>query len=357
MSDTGQFPHDQTPQEAYRHTAQMPQASHAEIDASITSRREMTGWQAMLRTQPFWVFVAILAIGAVMSVVSDVFMTERNMFNVSRNFAYFGIMALGMSAVICTAGIDLSVGSLMGLCGIVCGLVMSAGGGIVLGFLACMATAALVGLVNGVLIAYVRLAPFVVTLGMLAMSRSIAMVISNNQMIYEFGPDEELFLWLGGGSSGGVPNAVWALIVLTLVFLWVWRFSTWGRWVIAIGGNAHAARLAGIPVERITVSVYMLSSLTAGLAAFLMVGWFGSVTNALGTGFELNVIAASVIGGANLMGGVVFALGAPIGAALMELIRNSLLLAGIDALWQQFFVGLFLVLAVLLEQVRNRGRR
>ena len=99
----------------------------------------------------------------------------------------------------------------------------------------------------------------------------------------------------------------------------------------------------------------MVSSLCAGLAAFLMVGWFGSVTNALGQTYELNVIAASVIGGANLMGGVAYAIGAPIGAALMELIRNSLILAGIDSLWQQFFVGLFIILAVLLERLRNRG--
>ena len=118
----------------------------------------------------------------------------------------------------------------------------------------------------------------------------------------------------------------------------------------------NAAKLAGIPVEAVIISVYVISSLCAGLAAFLMVGWFGSVTNALGLTYELNVIAATVIGGANLMGGVAYALGAPIGAALMELIRNSLLLAGIDALWQQFFVGLFLIVAVLLEQIRNRGR-
>jgi len=330
--------------------------SHAEIDDSVVDRREMSGLQAILRTQPFWVFIAIIAIGIVMSFVSDVFLTERNFFNITRNFAFFGIMALGMTAVICTAGIDLSVGSLMGLAGIVAGLVMQAGYGIGLGFIACMSAAALVGLINGVLIAYVRLAPFVVTLGMLAITRSLAMVVSNNKMIYEFGPDQDLFEWIGGSSVFGVPNPVWVLAILTLVFLWVWRYSTWGRWVIAIGGNAHAAKLSGIPVERIIVSVYIICSLCAGLAAFLMVGWFGSVTNALGLTYELNVIAASVIGGANLMGGVVFALGAPIGAALMELIRNSLLLAGIDALWQQFFVGLFLILAVLLEQIRNRGR-
>ena len=330
--------------------------SHARIDASISDRRETTGLQAMIRTQPFWVFIAIVAIGVVMTFVSDVFLTERNMFNVTRNFAFFGIMALGMTAVICTGGIDLSVGSLMGLAGISTGLVMQAGFGIVPGFLACMATAAIVGLINGVLIAYLRMAPFVVTLGMLAMARSIAMVASNNRMIYDFGPDQPIFTEIGGGNVWGIPNPVIVLAVLTVVFWWAWRYSTWGRWVFAVGGNMHAARLAGIPVERVVVSVYVISALCAGLAAFLMVGWFGSVTNALGLTYELNVIAAAVIGGANLMGGVAFAFGAPIGAALMELIRNSLLLARIDALWQQFFVGLFLILAVLLEQIRNRDR-
>ncbi len=332
-----------------------PNQSHAAIDESVTGRSEMTPLQGMLRTQPFWVFVAIVIIGVVMTFVSDVFLTERNLFNITRNFAFFGIMALGMSAVICTAGIDLSVGSLMGLTGIVAGLVMQMGFPIWIGFLAAMGTAALVGGINGVLIAHLRMAPFVVTLGMLAMARSIAMVISNNKMIYEFGPDQDLFEWIGGESVFGVPNPVWVLAILTVVFWWAYRYSTWGRWVFAVGGNAEAAKLAGIPVERVIISVYVICSLCAGLAAFLMVGWFGSVTNALGLTYELNVIAATVIGGANLMGGVAYALGAPIGAALMELIRNSLLLAGIDALWQQFFVGLFLILAVLLEQIRNRG--
>lgn len=330
---------------------------HAAIDESIALRQEVSGLGAIIRTQPFWVFMAIVGIGLVMSFVSDAFMTERNMFNITRNFAFFGIMALGMSAVICTAGIDLSVGSLMGLCAITLGLTMQAGFGIGAGFFICMLTAAIVGLINGILIAYLKMAPFVVTLGMLAIARSIAMVFSNNKMIYDFGPDMELFEWIGGESMLGVPNVVWVLIVLTATFWWVWRYSTWGRWVIAIGGNAQAAKLAGIPVERMIVSVYVVCSMCTGLAAFLFIGYTGSATNGLGVTYELNVIAASVIGGANLMGGVVFALGAPIGAALVELIRNSLLLAGIPALWQQFFVGLFLILAVLLEQIRNRGGR
>ncbi len=331
------------------------QEDHAAIDESITSRQEVSGFAAIVRTQPFWVFLALVALGLVMSFVSDAFMTERNMFNITRNMAFFGIMALGMSAVICTAGIDLSVGSLVGLTGIVTGLIMRAGYGIELGFLGCMLVAASVGMVNGILIAYLRMPPFVVTLGMLSIVVSLARVVSNNQMIYQFGPDQDLFEWIGGESVLGVPNVVWVLIILTAVFWWVWRFSTWGRWVIAIGGNAHAAKLAGIPVERVVVSVYVVCSLCAGLSAFLFVGYTGSVTNGMGFTWELTVIAATVIGGANLMGGIVFALGAPIGAALIELIRNSLLLAGIPALWQQFFVGLFLILAVLLEQIRNRG--
>ena len=330
-------------------------SSHAEIDESISTRQEVTGFAAIMRTQPFWVFMAIIILGIVMSFVSDVFFTERNLFNITRNFAFFGIMALGMSAVICTAGIDLSVGSLLALSGIVLGLVMQAGYSIGLGFVACMLTACAVGFVNGVLIAYLKLAPFVVTLGMLAIARSLAMVVSNNKMIYDFGPDQDLFEWIGGESILGVPNVVWVLITMTLLFWWIWRYSTWGRWVLAIGGNAEAAKLSGIPVERVMVSVYMVCSLCTGIAAFMFVGYTGSVTNGIGVAQELNVIAASVIGGANLMGGVVYAVGAPIGAALMELIRNSLLLAGIDSLWQQFFVGLFLIVAVLLEQIRNRG--
>src|SRR5690606_26142847 len=210
------------------------------------------------------------------------------------------------------------------------------------------------GAVNGFLIAYLRMSPFVVTLGMLAIARSLALVISNNRMFYEFGPDQALFIAIGGGSTFGVANPFWVLIILTLVFAWLYRYSTWGRYVFAIGGNSEAAKLSGVPVERVLMSVYVVSGLTAGIAAFLMVGWLGSVTNALGQTYELQVIAASVIGGANLMGGVGYAVGAPIGAALVEVIRNSLLLAGVDPYWQGTFLGAFIILAVLLEKVRGR---
>ena len=307
----------------------------------------------MVSSQPFWVTIALALICVVMSQVSDVFFTEDNFFNVTRNFAFIGIIAIGMTAVIITGGIDLSVGSIVGLSGIVTGMVLHAGHSLGLGIVAGLLTALLCGLVNGILIAYVRLSSFIVTLGMFGIARSLAQVLSENHMIYEFGPDEKLFFALGGGTIYGFANPFILLIVLVVVFMIVFRYTTWGRWVFALGGNENAARLTGVPVNRMKLSVYLLSALMAGISAVLLVGWQGAAINAMGTGYELRVIASSVIGGADLMGGAGGAYGAFIGAALIEVIRNSLLLAGVDANWEGTFVGLFIVFAVLLSKLRG----
>jgi ribose transport system permease protein len=260
---------------------------------------------------------------------------------------------MGMTAVIITGGIDLSVGSVVGLSGIVTGLVLNAGHSLWVGIAAGLLTALLCGLINGILIAYVRLSSFIVTLGMFGIARSLAQVLSENHMIYEFGPDEKLLFALGGGTIYGFANPFILLAVLTVVFMIVFRYTTWGRWVFALGGNEHAAHLTGVPVNRMKLSVYMLSALMAGISAVLLVGWQGAAINAMGTGYELRVIASSVIGGADLMGGAGGAYGAFIGAALIEVIRNSLLLAGVDANWEGTFVGLFIVFAVLLSKFRG----
>jgi ribose transport system permease protein len=210
--------------------------------------------------------------------------------------------------------------------------------------------------VNGVLIAYVGLSPFVVTLGMLSFARSLAIVLSGNRMIYEFGPDGPTFKAIGGGSILGIAHPVWVLIIIAIVFGVILRSTAWGKHLYAIGGNEQAARLTGVPVDRVKLQAYIVSALTASIAAVLIVGWQGSAINALGTGYELRVIASTVIGGANLMGGEGGAYGAFVGAALLEVIRNSLLMQGIDSNWQGAFVGVFIVLAVLLEKIRGRRR-
>jgi ribose transport system permease protein len=284
----------------------------------------------------------------------DAFASTDNLFNITRNFAFVGIMAMGMTAVILTGGIDLSVGSIMGLVGVVCGLVLQAEQHWILAILAGLAAGALAGAVNGGLIAYAGLPPFVVTLGMLSIARSLAIVLSRNQMIYEFGPYGDTFNAIGGGEILGVSNPVWLLILLTALFGLIFNFTAWGRHLYAIGGNEKAARMTGVPVDRVKFQAYLVSGLTAALAAVMIVGWQGSAINALGQGYELRVIASTVIGGANLMGGEGGAFGAFIGAALIEVIRNSLLMAGVDSNWQGTFVGIFIILAVLLERVRGR---
>jgi len=307
----------------------------------------------LLSRQTFWVFLVTVIAFVVLTLATDSFATQQNLFNVTRNFAFVAIIALGMTAVIITGGIDLSVGSLVCLTGMVLGVVMNAGFGIWAGAGAGLLVALAVGAINGLLIAYVGMPPFVVTLGMLAIARSLAMVASNNRMIYTFGPDQADLLRLGGGTTLGIANPVIVLVVLTLVTGYLFRWTQWGRHVFAVGGNEQAAMLAGVPVRWIKISVYMIAALTAGITGVLEVGWLGAVTTNLGQSMELAVIAAAVIGGAHLSGGTGTALGAVIGAALIEIIRNSLLLLGVDAFWQGTFVGSFIVLAVMFDRLRG----
>jgi ribose transport system permease protein len=322
------------------------------LEESI-DRRTHSPLTWVLSRQTFWVFVAAVLAVVALSLATDTFATQKNLFNVTRNFAFVGIVALGMTAVIITGGIDLSVGSIVCLAGVVLGVVMNAGYSIWIGVGAALLTSLATGALNGVLIAYLRMPPFVVTLGMLAIARSLAMVASNNRMVYDFGPDQAKLLALGGGTTLGVANPVIALVVLVLITGYLFRWTQWGRHIFAIGGNEQAAIATGVRVNRIKVAVYMISAFTAGITAVLEVGWLGAVTTNLGQSMELAVIAAAVIGGANLSGGTGTAFGAVIGAALIEVIRNSLLLLGVDAFWQGTFVGSFIVLAVMFDKLKG----
>jgi ribose transport system permease protein len=323
----------------------------------ITEQRGHSLVHRLLSAQAFWITLALLVMCVTMSLLQpQAFASTENFYNITRNFAFIGIMALGMTTVIITGGIDLSVGSVMGLAAIVAGLVLQDAGSWWLAMGAGVVTGAVVGAVNGALIAWVGLPPFVVTLGSLSIGRSLAVVLSQNKMIYDFGPDSDTIFAIGGGQILGIANPVWVLLLLTVVFSVVLHVTRWGRYLYAIGGNEQAAVLTGVPVVRAKLAAYTVSGLTAALAAVLIIGWQGSAINALGTGYELRVIASTVIGGANLMGGEGGAYGAFIGAALIEVIRNSLLMAGVDSNWQGTFVGVFIVLAVVLEKLRGRRR-
>lgn len=323
------------------------------LEQTIAHKQERWAGRFM-NSQAFWVFLAVIAACIFLSFATNSFATTANLFNITRNVTFVAIIALGTTMVIITGGIDLSVGSVLCLCSMILAVVMNAGYGIEVGILASLATAIVVGGFNGVLIAYFGFPPFVVTLGMLSIARSLAMVASNNTVVFQFGPDHDLLLSLGGGAwFFGIANPVIYMIVLALLAGFVLRWTKFGRHIFAIGGNEHAATLAGVPVKPIKVAVYIISALSAGVAGIIQTGWLGAVTTNIGAGMELQVIAAAVIGGANLAGGVGTAFGALIGAALIEIIRNSLGLLGINAFWQGTFIGGAIVLAVMFDRIRN----
>ncbi|MEZ5932711.1 MAG: ABC transporter permease [Alphaproteobacteria bacterium] len=339
-----------------------PAASGIAIE-EVTGIREKTFWQHTIASQAFWVTITVILICIGTAIQEPNFATKANFFNITRNFAAIGIMAMGMTAVILTGGIDLSVGSVMALAAIGAARMLELDFPWYAAVFAGLSLGLIVGALNGWLVAYVKLPPFVVTLGMLSIARSMAVVLSENRVIYQFGSGSEVFKAIGGGKvsipwiDGGtldLSNMFVMLILATLLMSFVLHFTAWGRYLFAIGGNESATRLTGVPVDRIKFQAYLLAGLTAAIAAVMMTGWQGSASNGMGKGFELYVIAATVIGGANLMGGHGSAYGAFIGAALIFLIRNSLIMFGVDANWYDLFVGLFIIFAVLLERIRGR---
>jgi ribose transport system permease protein len=333
---------------------------HAAL-GDVADVREQSLLKAVLKSQPFWVAVALLVLIVFMTASEPTFGTANNVGNVIRNFSPFGIMALGMTMVIITGGIDLSVGSVMGLVVIVAGLFLTWGYAWYVAFAMGMLTGLACGVVNGFFVAYVGMPSFVVTLGMLSFARSLAVVFSGNQMLYKFGPDAPIVKAIGqakwplhpplGWAPAWMPELsshFWVMVALALLVGFLFNFTAWGRHLFAIGGNEPAARMTGVAVDRVKFQAYVFSSFTTSVASLLLLGFNGSAINAMGQGYELRVIAATVIGGASLMGGSGTAFGAVIGSAFLEVIRNALLMAGIDSNWQGAFVGAFIVLAVLL---------
>ena len=325
------------------------------MDVDLTAKPQSI-LSRLLGTQEAWIALAIILLGVIVSMISPKFATLGNLVNVFQNACFIGLMAVGMTPVIISGGIDISVGSILGLSAVTFGIVLNMDVPLAVGIIAALGVGTLCGVFNGAVIAYIKLPPFVVTLATLAMGRSLALVVTNNEVFYEFGQATQSMIALGGGYTFGLPNVIYALIVAILILQFLLKMTRWGRWIYAIGGNEDATRLAGIPVDLIKVSAYAFNGLMAAVTGVFLVGWLGAVTNAVGTGYELQVIAATVIGGASLVGGFGSAFGAAVGALLVEVIRNALLIAGVNPFWQGMFVGSFILAAVLLERIRSARR-
>jgi ribose transport system permease protein len=323
--------------------------------------------RGIFASQTAYVALALVLLSLTMAAISPVFLTLGNLSNVLTNFSYLGIAALGSTVVIITGGIDLSVGSSMALSAIITALLFRTlgtsaiaaipGAVMILSVFGGLAVGGLIGLVNGLFIARVGLAPFVTTLGMLSIVRGLCYAITGGQGVDINGADSALFFRLADGLLFGLPVPLYYMIGLGLLMALLLHHTARGRYIFAIGGNEPAAALTGVPVTRIKIGVYVISGLSAAIAGILLGGWLGSVPANLADGYELHIIAASVIGGANLLGGVGGPLGAIVGSALIEVIRNGLVLARVNTYWQDSFVGAIIIAAVCVDRLRSRLSR
>lgn len=296
---------------------------------------------------------ALIVVFIFLSFASDRFLTANNLFNIGTQTAVVAVIAIGVTLVIITAGIDLSVGSVAALSGVMGTLMMSGAGiPIPLAILGGTLVGAGCGLVNGLLVSVAGLNPFIATLGMLSVARGIVYIVTDAQSVFNL-PDS--FRLLGQGViAGGIPIPVLVILVVAVAGYVVLARTKLGRYAYAMGSNLEAARLSGVPIRRYLTSVYVISGALAGFGGMIAMSRVASGQPNYGIGLELDVIAAAVIGGASLFGGQGTVLGTLIGAFLIALIRNGAVLLNVNTFYQQVIIGVIIWLAVLWDQYRRR---
>jgi ribose/xylose/arabinose/galactoside ABC-type transport system permease subunit len=307
--------------------------------------------------------VLVLAMSLLSPLVRDgqqLFLTPRNLIQVALQASINMILAVGMTFVITSGGIDLSIGSIVALCGVLSAMAMrdlaiGAWGG----FALALFIGALCGFINGLLITQLRLPPFIVTLGTLGIFRGAALIVSDGRSVYGFDRSfQEIFsarLPLGGELE--LPVAVLIAVVIGILAWLILTQTRFGKYTIAIGGSEETTRLAGVPVQRYKLGIYTLCGLLAGVAGALLLARVRSGDPTFGTGFELHAVAATVRGGTSLSGGSGTILGTLVGSLIISVVQNAMNLFNVQSYWQQLIVGAVILFAVILDQWRRRQSR
>jgi erythritol transport system permease protein len=315
-------------------------------------------------------FFALIMIVIVFSILSPNYFSLANFLTMANHVAIYGLLSIGMLLVILNSGIDLSVGSVLALCGVVAGALMQ---GVTLEMFGIIlyppvwavvvitcALGAFVGGVNGVLVAFFKVPAFVATLGTLYVARGVALLMTNGLTYNNLGGRAELgntgFNWLGFNRLAGIPIGVLTLAVVAIVCHLVLTRTAFGRWLYASGGNERAAELSGVPVKGVKISVYVLSGICAAIAGLVLSSQLTSAGPTAGTTYELTAIAAVVIGGAALSGGRGTIGGTMLGAFVIGFLSDGLVIVGVSSYWQTVFTGAVIVLAVLLNSIQYGGR-
>ena len=301
--------------------------------------------------QRFGLLLVIVILSAVMSFVRPVFLTSGNLINVLRQVSMNGVLAIGITFVILTGGIDLSIGSVVAVTSVIAGRLLEEGHSIAAAIAFSMSAALLFGLFNGFLIAVGGLPPFIATLSTMAIARGFALVYSNGR---PYLIQREAFLAIGKGSSLGVPNPIWILLVVCALAYITLNFTVFGRHVYAFGGNRQAAKLAGVRTRLVEISVYTITGFLAGLTAIILSARISSGQPTAGQSYELDAIAAAAIGGTSMVGGSGTVGGTIMGFIIIGIMINSLTLLGVSSFYQQIVKGFIIIAAVMLDMQMKR---
>ncbi|HTP59373.1 MAG TPA: ABC transporter permease [Spirochaetia bacterium] len=335
-----------------------------EKSLGIAVRPQMNVKLLLLR---FRTVIALLVIIVIFAFLSNTFLTWQNILLMTRHVAINAFLAIGMTLVIVSGGIDLSVGSILGLCGMVVGYLIDVGlpihiFGVVVYFhtwfimLIALAAGALIGSANGLIITRLNVAPFIATLGMLYVARGLAL-LSNNGSTFPFlsgqpGLGNTGFPFLGEGDILGVPVPIWLLVVVALIAAFVASRTPFGRHIYAVGGNERAARLSGVRVNAIRFWVYVISGALAALSGLVVTSQLVAAHPASGETYELNAIAAAVLGGTSLMGGRGTIGGTIIGSFVIGILADGLVMVGVSDFWQMVIKGVVIIVAVAIDQLQ-----
>ncbi|MDO4606137.1 MAG: ABC transporter permease [Bowdeniella nasicola] len=314
-------------------------------EEKISTKQKVGAWLAENGA-----FVGLFAVCLAMFIATPNFLTTRNLLNVGVQAAVVAILAFGMTFVIVAAGIDLSVGSVAALAAVSAGYLVASGLPGALGIILGPLVGLLAGVVSGAAVAYGKLPSFIATLAMLSIARGLTLVISGGRPISM--PPEVSIL---GHSLGPVPMPIIVMLIMFAITAFILNRTVFGRSLYAIGGNEEAARLSGLPVKRLMAAVFALSGLYAGVAGMVLAGRLSSAQPQAASGYELDAIAAVVIGGASLAGGQGRAFGTLIGALILAVIRNGLNLLNVSSFWQQVVIGLVIAIAVGIDVLRRRA--
>ncbi|OBZ94875.1 sugar ABC transporter permease [Pararhizobium polonicum] len=326
------------------------------------------GGSILLTLMKLRTFIALFAVIAFFSVFAPNFLSTANIILMSKHVALNAFLAMGMTFVIITGGIDLSVGSIVGLCGMVAGGLILNGIDLQFGYtmyfnvvevcLITLVVGILIGAVNGLLITKLNVAPFIATLGTLYVARGFALLSSDGQTFPNLVGKEELattgFGFLGSGRIIGLPVSIWILIVVALAAAYVAKYVPIGRQIFAVGGNERAARMSGIRVDRVKMFVYMFSGFCAAIVGIVISSELMASHPATGNSFELNAIAAAVLGGTSMSGGRGTIGGTIIGAFVIGILSDGLVMMGVSSFWQMVIKGIVIIVAVVVDQAQRR---